>query len=134
MPRCFAQPSPAQPWRSRWFNDGLAFDVPALCGALDFCCGEEKERRLFERSEFASSPSLRLKFKEGVAISARLSFAYFSLARQRKVGRPRQGAKGKQTTKAHSKQKRKNEMDRQSRSKAKIKRRAARPQHNQRQR
>jgi hypothetical protein len=81
-----------------WRPDGLAF-FPALCGALDFCCEEEKERRLSERSEFASSPSLRLKFKEGVAISARLSFAYFSLARQRKVGRPRQGAKGKQTTK-----------------------------------
>ncbi|WP_332394745.1 hypothetical protein [Ralstonia sp. 1B3] len=24
--------------------DGLAFDVPALCGALNFCCKEEKGR------------------------------------------------------------------------------------------
>ncbi|MFP3891690.1 MAG: hypothetical protein ACLFVM_15510, partial [Ralstonia sp.] len=72
-------------------------------GALNFCCREEKERRLSERSEFASSPSLRQKFKEAFAISARLSFAYFSLARQRKVGRPRQGAKGRQTTKAPKK-------------------------------
>ncbi|WP_311975676.1 hypothetical protein [Ralstonia mannitolilytica] len=64
--------------------DGLAFDFPALCGALNLCCKEEKERRLFERSEFASSPSLRHKFKEGSPHRARLSFAYFSLARQRK--------------------------------------------------
>jgi hypothetical protein len=26
--------------------DGLAFDFPALDGALDFCCGEEKGRSL----------------------------------------------------------------------------------------
>jgi hypothetical protein len=57
--------------------DGLAFDFPALCGALNLCCKEEKERRLFERSEFASSPSLRHKFKEGVAGSGAPFFAYF---------------------------------------------------------
>ncbi|WP_286758069.1 hypothetical protein, partial [Ralstonia sp. RL] len=55
--------------------DGLA--VPALDGALNFCCREEKERRLFERSEFASSPSLRQKFKESFAISGAPFFAYF---------------------------------------------------------
>jgi hypothetical protein len=66
----------------RWF--GLCLLTLSLDGALNFCCREEKERRLSERSEFASSPSLRQKFKEAFAISARLSFAYFSLARQRK--------------------------------------------------
>jgi hypothetical protein len=25
--------------------DGLVFDFPALCGALNFCCKEEKEGR-----------------------------------------------------------------------------------------
>ena len=50
---------------------------PALDGALNFCCREEKEGRLFERSEFASPPSLRHKFKEGVAISGAPFFAYF---------------------------------------------------------
>jgi len=49
----------------------------ALDGALNFCCREEKERRLFERSEFASSPSLRHKFKESFAISGAPFFAYF---------------------------------------------------------
>jgi hypothetical protein len=49
----------------------------ALCGALNFCCREEKEGRLFERSEFASPPSLRQKFKEGVAASGAPFFAYF---------------------------------------------------------
>jgi hypothetical protein len=89
-------------WRMPARTVGLAFCplTLSLDGALNFCCREEKERRLSERSEFASSPSLRQKFKEAFAISARLSFAYFSLARQRKVGRPRQGAKGRQTTKA----------------------------------
>ncbi|WP_230680167.1 hypothetical protein, partial [Ralstonia solanacearum] len=55
----------------------MAFDFPALCGALDFCCEEEKERRLSERSEFASSPSLQHKFKEAVAASGAPFFAYF---------------------------------------------------------
>jgi hypothetical protein len=55
--------------------DGLA--VPALDGALNLCCREEEERRLFERSEFASSPSLRQKFKESFAISSAPFFAYF---------------------------------------------------------
>jgi len=54
----------------------FAFDFP-LCGALNFCCKEEKERRLFERSEFASSPSLRQKFKESFAASGAPFFAYF---------------------------------------------------------
>ncbi|MGN8088673.1 hypothetical protein ACTJK6_21635 [Ralstonia sp. 22086] len=57
--------------------DGLAVDVPALDGALNFCCREEKEGRLFERSEFASPPSLRHKFKESFAISGAPFFAYF---------------------------------------------------------
>ncbi|MDF6441306.1 hypothetical protein NMT65_25850, partial [Escherichia coli] len=55
--------------------DGLA--VGALDGALNFCCREEKEGRLFERSEFASPPSLRHKFKESFAISGAPFFAYF---------------------------------------------------------
>ncbi|MGN5351992.1 hypothetical protein ACQ4P5_07565 [Ralstonia sp. L16] len=55
--------------------DGLA--VGALDGALNFCCREEKEGRLFERSEFASPPSLRQKFKESFAISGAPFFAYF---------------------------------------------------------
>jgi hypothetical protein len=59
----------------RWF--GLCLLTLSLDGALNFCCREEKERRLSERSEFASSPSLRQKFKEGVAISARLSLPTF---------------------------------------------------------
>jgi hypothetical protein len=50
---------------------------PALDGALNFCCREEKEGRLFERSEFASPPSLRHKFKESFAISGAPFFAYF---------------------------------------------------------
>ncbi|WP_295491837.1 hypothetical protein, partial [uncultured Ralstonia sp.] len=58
-------------------RDGLAVDVPALCGALNFCCKEEKEGRLFERSEFASPPSLRQKFKECFAASGAPFFAYF---------------------------------------------------------
>ncbi|MGA4154065.1 hypothetical protein ACI2U9_21665, partial [Ralstonia nicotianae] len=49
----------------------------ALCGALNFCCKEEKEGRLSERSEFASPPSLQQKFKEGVAASGAPFFAYF---------------------------------------------------------
>ncbi|MDB0544424.1 hypothetical protein LBW62_24575, partial [Ralstonia solanacearum] len=49
----------------------------ALCGALNLCCREEKERRLSERSEFASSPSLQHKFKEAFAASGALFFAYF---------------------------------------------------------
>jgi hypothetical protein len=56
----------------------------ALCGALDFCCVEEKEGRLSERSEFASLPSTRQKSKEEVAASGAPFFAYLSLARQRK--------------------------------------------------
>ena len=59
----------------RLHSDGVA--VLALDGALNFCCREEKERRLFERSEFASSPSLRHKFKESFAISGAPFFAYF---------------------------------------------------------
>ncbi|BCM03838.1 hypothetical protein MAFF301560_32250 [Ralstonia solanacearum] len=59
----------------KWCSDGLA--VLALCGALNLCCREEKERRLSERSEFASSPSLQHKFKEGVAASGAPFFAYF---------------------------------------------------------
>ncbi|MFX7957209.1 hypothetical protein ABTK56_19635, partial [Acinetobacter baumannii] len=55
----------------------MAFDVPALDGALNFCCREEKEGRLFERSEFASLPSLRQKFKGWVAILGAPLFAYF---------------------------------------------------------
>ncbi|MFX8028149.1 hypothetical protein ABTK68_19405, partial [Acinetobacter baumannii] len=51
--------------------------VDALDGALNFCCREEKEGRLFERSEFASPPSLRHKFKESVAASGAPFFAYF---------------------------------------------------------
>src|SRR5208282_3758814 len=51
--------------------------VPALDGALNFCCGEEKEGRLSERSEFASSPSPQQKFKEAFAISGAPFFAYF---------------------------------------------------------
>jgi hypothetical protein len=60
-------------------SDGVARVWPflALDGALNFCCGEEKERRLFERSEFASSPSPRQKFKEAFAISGAPFFAYF---------------------------------------------------------
>ncbi|MBX3786089.1 hypothetical protein DEE92_27480, partial [Ralstonia pickettii] len=38
-------------------------------------------------------PSLRHKFKGKSPSRARLSFAYFSLARQRKVSQPRQGMK-----------------------------------------
>ncbi|WP_167310005.1 hypothetical protein [Ralstonia mannitolilytica] len=30
----------------RQHTDGVAFDVPALDGALDFCCGEDKEGSL----------------------------------------------------------------------------------------
>ncbi|MEF9482560.1 hypothetical protein [Ralstonia sp. 1B3] len=70
--------------------DGLA--VPALDGALNFCCREEKERRLFERSEFASSPSLRHKFKESFAISGALSLLTF-FGKTKKVSQPRQGMK-----------------------------------------
>jgi hypothetical protein len=55
----------------------MVWPFPALCGALNLCCKEEKERRLFERSEFASSPSLRHKFKEGVAASGAPFFADF---------------------------------------------------------
>jgi hypothetical protein len=51
--------------------------VPALDGALNFCCGEEKEGRLSERSEFASPPSPQHKFKEAFAISGAPFFAYF---------------------------------------------------------
>ncbi|MEE2976672.1 MAG: hypothetical protein VYB88_04300, partial [Pseudomonadota bacterium] len=58
-----------------------------------FCCREGKERRLFERSEFASSPSLRHKFKESFAISGAHFFAYFLWARPKKVSQPRQGMK-----------------------------------------
>jgi hypothetical protein len=50
---------------------------PALDGALNFCCREDREGRLFERSEFASPPSLRQKFKESFAISGAPFFAYF---------------------------------------------------------
>ena len=50
---------------------------PALCGALNFCCKEEKEGRLSERSEFASPPSMRHKFKESFAASGAPFFAYF---------------------------------------------------------
>ena len=46
-----------------------------------------------ERSEFASPPSLRHKFKEGVAISGAHFFAYFLWARPKKVSQPRQGMK-----------------------------------------
>jgi hypothetical protein len=49
----------------------------ALCGALNFCCREEKEGRLSERSEFASPPSPQQKFKEAFAISGAPFFAYF---------------------------------------------------------
>ena len=56
---------------------GLAVDFVALDGALNFCCREEKEGRLFERSEFASPPSLRHKFKESFATSGAPFFAYF---------------------------------------------------------
>ncbi|CAJ0876322.1 hypothetical protein R77567_02924 [Ralstonia sp. LMG 32965] len=63
-----------------WFllqscSDCLA--VGALDGALNFCCREEKEGRLSERSEFASPPSLRHKFKESFAISGAPFFGYF---------------------------------------------------------
>ncbi|WP_319640906.1 hypothetical protein, partial [Ralstonia pickettii] len=47
----------------------------------------------FERSEFASSPSLRHKFKESFAISGAHFFAYFLWARPKKVSQPRQGMK-----------------------------------------
>ncbi|WP_347321807.1 hypothetical protein, partial [Ralstonia pseudosolanacearum] len=46
-----------------------------------------------ERSEFAPFPTRYQKFKGMSPSRARLSFAYFSLARQRKVGQPRQGMK-----------------------------------------
>ena len=71
---CFAPRLAAYP-PLRLHCDGGAVD--ALDGALNFCCREEKERRLFERSEFASSPSLRHKFKESFAISGAPFFAYF---------------------------------------------------------
>ena len=71
-----ANPSRGWPCRLGGRPDGLAF-FPALCGALDFCCEEEKERRLSERSEFASSPSSQQKSKEGVAASGAPFFAYF---------------------------------------------------------
>ncbi|KAA8637005.1 hypothetical protein FZN37_004339 [Enterobacter hormaechei] len=38
-------------------TNGLAVDVPALDGALNFCHGEENEGRLSERSEFGSPHS-----------------------------------------------------------------------------
>ena len=43
-----------------------------------------EEAPLSERSEFASLPSLRHKFKESLAASGAPFFAYLSLARQRK--------------------------------------------------
>ncbi|WP_287290038.1 hypothetical protein, partial [Ralstonia sp.] len=49
--------------------------------------------RLSERSEFASPPSLRHKFKESFAISGAHFFAYFLWARPKKVSQPRQGMK-----------------------------------------
>jgi len=73
-------------------HDGLAVDVPALDGALNFCCREEKEGGLFERSEFASLPSLRQKFKEEVAILGAPFFAYF-LWQDKESESPRQGVK-----------------------------------------
>ena len=71
---CFAPRLAAYPLL-RLCCDGVAVD--ALDGALNFCCREEKEGRLFERSEFASPPSLRHKFKESFAISGAPFFAYF---------------------------------------------------------
>ncbi|MGN6138428.1 MAG: hypothetical protein ACTHNV_06000 [Ralstonia sp.] len=64
--------------------DGLAVDVPALDGALNFCCREEKEGRLFERSEFASPPSLRHKFKESFAISGAPFFCLLFFGKTKK--------------------------------------------------
>ena len=71
---CFALRLAAYPLQ-RSYPDGVAVD--ALDGALNFCCREEKEGRLFERSEFASPPSLRHKFKECFAILGAPFFAYF---------------------------------------------------------
>ncbi|WP_316870546.1 hypothetical protein [Ralstonia wenshanensis] len=62
--------------------DGLA--VGALDGALNFCCREEKEGRLFERSEFASPPSLRHKFKESFAISGAPFFCLLFFGKTKK--------------------------------------------------
>ncbi|MEF9480832.1 hypothetical protein [Ralstonia sp. 1B3] len=90
-----ANPSRGWPCRLGWRPECLAlsFDFPALDGALNFCCREEKEGRLSERSEFASPPSLQHKFKESFAISGAHFFAYFLWARPKKVSRPRQGVK-----------------------------------------
>jgi hypothetical protein len=74
---------------------------------LDFCCEEEKVRRLSERREFASSPSLRQKFKEGVAISARLSLPTF-FGKTKKVSQPRQGMKQEMHHKSPPQQKQRN--------------------------
>ncbi|WP_343662464.1 hypothetical protein, partial [Ralstonia sp.] len=62
--------------------DGVA--VGALDGALNFCCREEKEGRLFERSEFASPPSLRHKFKESFAISGAPFFCLLFFGKTKK--------------------------------------------------
>jgi len=72
------------PRRSHQRAVGLAFDFPALDGALDFCCEEDKEGRLFERSEFASSPSSRQKSKEGVAISGAPFFCLLFFGKTKK--------------------------------------------------
>ncbi|MEW6315495.1 MAG: hypothetical protein AB1670_03800, partial [Pseudomonadota bacterium] len=55
--------------------------------------GRKQDGKLFERSEFFPSPPGYENSRDGSPSRARLSFAYFSLARQRKVGRARQGTK-----------------------------------------
>ncbi|WP_316852164.1 hypothetical protein, partial [Ralstonia thomasii] len=65
----------------------------------------KKEGGLSERSEFASLSARSHKFKGKSPSRARLSFAYFSLARQRKVSRSRQGTKGRWTTNPKTKDK-----------------------------
>jgi hypothetical protein len=59
---------------------------------LEFLLQGGKEGRLFERSEFASPPSLRQKFKGKSPHRARLSLLTF-FGKTKKVSQPRQGMK-----------------------------------------
>src|SRR5436305_1566782 len=61
--------------RSRAHPVGLA--VGALDGALNFCCREEKEGELSERSEFSPSPPCNGNSRRGSPSRARLSLLTF---------------------------------------------------------